>query len=160
MGGIIPSLHSFLRGVLKPKVTGTVRGRVKIRIRGHLMPENPGMVPSPSTAKFGTGWGVKMGLSNLLPHGGRSYPQSQGSPYLYLFSIPGRISVSNLCGDRILSVRCPELHPFTPSPIPLAAKVWVLAGVLGYTAAILSYCFPQYLNVSIQNLKLFRPTDW
>lgn len=61
--------------------------RVKIRIGDHLMPENPGVPFLLTLPSVCIRWGVRMGLSNLLPHGARSYPQTQGPLYLYLFNI-------------------------------------------------------------------------
>lgn len=57
---------------------------------------------------------------------------------------------------RPLLVRCQSCALFSISQ-SLATRVWVPSATWGHVATILSYCFPQYLNVSIQNLKLFRP---
>lgn len=63
-----------------------IRGGCKIRVGGHLMPENPGVTPSPSIAKC---WywvesenGSQRAASSLMQ---RSYPQPQGPLYLNLF---------------------------------------------------------------------------
>lgn len=62
-----------------------IGGGYQIRIGGHLMPENPGVTHLLKLPNAGIGYGVRMGLSNLLPHGRRSHPQPQGLLYLNLF---------------------------------------------------------------------------
>lgn len=51
MIGVVPFPHPYLKGVAKAEVTDRKGGGYKIRIGGHLMPENSGVTPSPSTAK-------------------------------------------------------------------------------------------------------------
>ena len=100
MGGVILPPHPRLKGVSKPKVTRIRIGKgCKIRTWGHLMPEDPRVTPSLSTAQcwwWSGEWGWAS-VSSFLPHGGRSYPQPQGSLNLFNLASHGRTSSSNLC---------------------------------------------------------------
>lgn len=73
----------------------------------------------------------------------------------YLFGIPERIADNLYDTGKATVSKVPELRPFVHLPCPSHQSLGSISnlGTCGYY----TYCFPQYLNVSIQNLKLFRP---
>lgn len=88
------------------------------------------------------------------PHGGGLAP-SPPEPHYLAFQKRLPMIIYRMQG-RPLLVRC-QSCPLSSICHDLVTRVWVPAGTWQHVAAMLSYCFPQYLNVSNQNLKLFRP---